>query len=636
MVGPVRCYSGRFLESGANGLHAGPAGANGPQVDAMKDSVVAVVNATLNALKERGVLTLAAGLPSFVVEAAKNPAHGDFACNVAMTLAKSEGKAPRVIAEAIVNGLVDDAKLFTRIEIAGPGFLNLSLADRAFHRVVRQIAAAGTSWGCSPPTGKKVLVEFVSANPTGPIHIGHARGTFVGDALARLLSAAGHDVTREFYTNDAGHQVEVLGRTLFKRYRESFCELITLEPGEYPGDYVKEIAAVWKGEDGDRWLKCDVTEALPRAQEVAIRENIKRIRETLVLANVTHDVYFSERALHTTGKVMQTAQEYIHLNATYVADQARGTEDKTRRAESKAAQFEEQQEGGTWLMTSAHGDAEDRIILRKDGSPVYLTADLAYHREKFQRGFDRIIDVFGADHAGHLPRLKAGMKLLGLDAAKLEFVIVQMVRIVRGGVEVKASKRAGNVFELKDLIEEAGVDACRFIFLMKTTNAQMEFNLDLIGNQSKENPVFYFQYGHARCAAILRKAIEEGQPFLGVDALSDEQLAVLILPEEKLLLKKLSQLPEVVAAAASSSEPHRVLYFCQELIAEFHSYYSKYKRTERVISDDKTKTQGRLALVAVLKQTLKNAFLILGVDAPEVMNRVIDDDEADPDESPGV
>ena len=599
----------------------------------MKDAVTAVVTATLNALKERGVLTLAGGVPAFVVEPAKNPAHGDFACNVAMMLSKSEAKPPRSIAEAIVSGLVDDDKLLTKIEVAGPGFLNLTLADRAFHRVVRQVAAAGTSWGRSSPTGKKVLVEFVSANPTGPIHVGHARGTFVGDALARLLAAAGHDVTREFYANDYGNQVDTLARTLYKRYRELFGETITLKDGEYPGDYVKDIARIWQDEDGDKWLAFDESAALIRAQEIGIRENLKSIQATLLLANVTHDVYFSEASLHTGGKVIETAQEYVSRGATYIADEARGTDDKKRREDSKAAQFEERQEGGTWLMTSLHGDAEDRIILRKDGTPVYLTADLTYHHQKFLRGFDRIIDVFGADHAGHIGRLKAGMKLLGFDEKKLEFVVVQMVRIVRDGVEVKASKRKGNVFELKEFIEEAGVDACRFIFLMKTTNAQMEFDLDLIGRQSKENPVFYFQYGHARCAAVLRKAIEEGQPFAGFDAVTDEHLATLVLPEEKLLLKKMSQLPEVVASAASASEPHRVLYFCQDLISEFHSYYTKYKKTERVVSADKTKTQGRLALVATLKQTLKNAFLILGVDAPDVMTRAEegaadDDDDA--------
>lgn len=598
------------------------------QVESMKHAVVNVVTATLHALRAAGTLKLESGVPAFSVDPPKNAAHGDFAVNVAMMLSKGEGKPPRAIAEDIVKGLVDTDGLVTKLEIAGPGFLNVTLADKAFHEVARQVGAASL-WGTSPRSGKKMLVEFVSANPTGPVHIGHARGTFVGDAVARLLDAAGHDVTREFYINDFGNQVEILARTIYKRYRELFGESITLVEGEYPAEYVIEIARVWRAEDGDRWLKSEENSALLRAREVGIRENMKHIRETLKLAHVHHDVYSSEAALHAAGKVTSTAQRYIELGVTYEADEARDTEGKKRREDSKAAQFEDRQRGGTWLTTSAHGDDEDRIILRKDGTPVYLTADLTYHREKFERGFDRIVDVFGADHGGHVARLKAGMTLLGFDAKKLDFVLVQIVRLVRDGVEVKVSKRKGTVFELKDLIEEAGADACRFMFLMKTAQAQIDFDLGLIEKQTKENPVFYFQYGHARCAAILRKAKEEGQEFVGFPAITAGQLATLVLPEEKLLLKKMSMLPEVVAAAATALEPHRVLYFCQDLISEFHSYYSKYKKTERVITDDKTKTQGRLALVAALKQTLKSAFLILGVDAPDVMATLVavDDEE---------
>ena len=489
----------------------------------MKEAVVAVVTATLNALKARGELRLENGVPAFSVDPPKNAAHGDFAVNVAMVLSKAEGKPPRAIAELIVNdmvkGGVDDKRVIARVDIAGPGFLNVTLADAAFHDVVRQVGQAAL-WGTSPRSGKKVLVEFVSANPTGPVHIGHARGTFVGDAVARLLDAAGHDVTKEFYINDFGNQIDTLGRTILKRYRELFGESITLAEGEYPAEYVIEIARVLKAEDGDRWLKGDETAALARAKEVGIRENMRAIKETLKLANVAHDIYGSEAALHHAGKVKATAQRYVELGATYEADEARRKDGDTKvvRAESKAAQFEERQQGGTWLKTSEHGDAEDRIILRKDGSPVYLTADLAYHKEKFDRGFDRMIDVFGADHGGHVPRLKAGMTLLGFDAKKLDFILVQIVRLVRDGVEVKVSKRKGTVFELKDLIEEAGADACRFMFLMKTANAQMDFDLGLVEQQTKDNPVFYFQYGHARCASVLTKAWPCSAAFFKTDA----------------------------------------------------------------------------------------------------------------------
>lgn len=593
----------------------------------MKDLVVTAVTDTLHALQGQGVLRLPAGVPAFSVDPPKQAAHGDFACNVAMMLSKPEGKAPRAIAEAIVASLVDRAGVIAGVEIAGPGFLNIRLKDKAFHDVIRAVATAGEGWGTSPPTGQKVLVEFVSANPTGPVHIGHARGTFVGDALSRLLKAAGHAVTREFYVNDFGKQVETLGRTVYKRYRELFGETISLVEGEYPAAYVIDLAKAWRDEDGDRWLNAPEDVAVARAMEVGIRENLKAIRSTLALAHVEHDVYASEAELQRNGLVRRIVDDYKARDATYEAAAATGTEASVRREESKAAHYEEQQLGGTFLKTSLHGDAEDRIILRKDGTPVYLTADLAYHKQKYDRGFDRMINVFGADHGGHVPRLKAGMTLLGEDANKLDVVLVQIVRLTRDGQEVKVSKRKGTVYELRDLIDEVSADVCRFLFLMKSANAQIEFDFAVVEQQGKDNPVFYFQYGHARCAAILRKAIEVGTAFVGLTHVTEASLARLVLPEEKALLKKMSLLQETVASAANALEPHRVLYFCQDLIADFHGYYTKYKKTERMISDDVELTQGRLAMVAALKQTLKSAFAILGVDAPEQMTAAPDESD---------
>jgi arginyl-tRNA synthetase len=468
----------------------------------------------------------------------------------------------------------------------------------------------------------------VSANPTGPVHIGHARGTFVGDGIARLLDAAGHDVTREFYINDFGRQVETLGRTVFKRYLQLFGREITLAEGEYPGAYVIEIAKALREQDGEKWLGASEAEALGRCVALAIEENLKRIRASLALAKVQHDVYFSEATLHANGAVRAVVDVYAVRGATYEADIARGTEDKVRREESKSAQYAERQQGGTFLKTSEHGDDEDRIILRRDGTPVYLTADLAYHKAKFDRGFDRCVDVFGADHSGHVPRIRAGMTLLGIDSARMQFVLVQIVRLTRNGEEVKVSKRRGTVYELDDLIEEVGADPCRFMFLMKSANSQMDFDLSLLEKKSSDNPVFYFQMGHARCAQILLKARETGRTFLGAEGLTDAMLATLTLPEERAILKKVSQLPAVVAQAAEALEPHKVLYFCQELIAEFHGYYTKYKNTERVVSDDPLKTQGRLAMVSALKQTLKCAFGIFGIDAPDYMEAPAEEADA--------
>ncbi|MDC0710676.1 arginine--tRNA ligase [Stigmatella sp. ncwal1] len=591
----------------------------------MRQKVRALINDTLTALKNAGTLKLEQ-VPGYTVEAPKNPAHGDWSVNVAMMLTKPEGKPPRDIAQAIVKGLVDPQGIVTKAEVAGPGFLNFTLKEQVHQQVAREVLLAGETFGHQAPksTGKRVMVEFVSANPTGPVHIGHARGAFMGDAVSRLLEAAGHDVTREFYINDYGKQVETLGRTVHKRYRQLFGQHVELGEGEYPAEYVIDIAKGWKEAVGERYLHAPESEWLPEAMAVGIRENLKAIRDTLQQANIRHDVFFSEASLHASGKVLAVVEEYKQRGATYEAAEAERTGEKVRHEDSKAAQYTERQRGGTFLRTSQHGDDEDRIILRHDGTPVYLTADLAYHQEKYRRGFDRIIDVLGADHAGHTPRISAGMALLGLDVKKLEFLLVQLVRITRGGEEVKVSKRKGTVFELEDLIHEAGADVCRFLFLVKTANSRFDFDLDLVKKQSKDNPVFYFQYGHARCASILKKAAEKGTPFVGLEGLTPAHLARLTLPEELSMLKKMSQLPDVVASAAERLEPHHVLYFCQELITDFHSYYTKYK-TDPIISGDADKTQGRLGLVAALKQTLRSAFALLGIQAPEYM-------EAPPDE----
>jgi arginyl-tRNA synthetase len=582
----------------------------------MRQTVRDWIDRALSSLKASGQLKLEQA-PNFSVDPPKQEGRGDFASNVALLLAKSEQRKAPELATLIASAL--DLQGLASVEVAGP-FLNFTLADALIQRVAREVLLAGDAFGrAATPTGRKVMVEFVSANPTGPLHIGHARGAFVGDALARLASAAGHDVTREFYVNDFGKQVETLGRTVHKRYRQLFGDQVELGPGEYPGEYVIEIARALKDEDGERWRKATEAEWLPRCVEIAIRENMARIRETLAKANISHEVFTSEAELHAAGSVRDVVEVFRARGATYEADRARDTEHRRRNEDTKAAQFAEQQQGGTFLCTSGQGDDEDRVILRKDGSPVYLTADLAYHKAKFDRGFDRCIDVWGADHAGHVPRIRAGLRLLGVDDARMIFVLVQMMRIVRDGEEVKLSKRKGEVFELSDLIEEVGPDACRFIFLLRAANSQFDFDLAAVKAESSENPVFYFQYGHARCSQILKKAAESGRPFVGVSELSDAALARLTLPEERALLKKMSLLPDLVASAAEALEPHRVLYFCQELIAGFHAYYSKYKNTERVLSDDAELSQGRLALVAALRQTLRSAFGILGISAPDYM-----------------
>ncbi len=548
-------------------------------------------------------------VPSVSVELPKNPDHGDYACNIAMILAKPLGLPPREIALKITQNLKDPESVIASAEIAGPGFMNLKLSNASLQKVIPEILKQGVNYGRHAKNNQKVLVEFVSANPTGPLHLGHARPAFLGDAVSRLLKAAGYEVTREFYVNDAGNQVQTLGRSVYARYCELFGQKIELAKDAYPGEYIIEIAKKLKALDGDKWLTRE--DYLPRCMEIGIAENLRDVRETLQSAGIEFDTWYSEQSLHDKNAISKVIQDYLDRGMLYEAQQAIGTINKVRRDESKSAQYAHQQEGGTFLKTSQFGDEEDRIILRKNGTPVYLVADIAYHQEKFARGFDRLIDVFGADHSGHVPRMRACMRALGLDDKKLDFLLVQMVRMLKDGQEMRFSKRSGQIIELREFIEDVGVDVVRVVFLMRSANTQFDFDLDLALKKSSENPVFYLQYGHARMATILTKA-----QFEGVDS---QILSRLTLPEERNMLKKMAAYPEIILSAAKSLEPHRVLFYCQDLIAEFHAYFTQYRHTERIISDDLELTQARLGLVMALKQTLSNALSTLGISAPEHM-----------------
>ena len=558
---------------------------------------------------------------NFTVNEPKNTEHGDYSTNIAMVLAKPMQKQPRALAESLATELRKNSALYTRVEIAGPGFINLSLQDEAIQKVLPDVLRAGVSYGLHKSAHpKRILVEFVSANPTGPIHLGHARGTFIGDALVRLLRAIGNDVTSEFYINDTGNQVQTLGRSIYLRYRELFGEDISLGAGEYPGAYIIDIANTLKDRDGDKWLNAAESEAISYCTQFGIDENMKVIKATLEQAGVNFDSWYSERDLHAKNLPHRLLEDYRRLGMLYEAEEALGTSNKVRRDDSKSAHYAHQQLGGVFLRTSQFGDEEDRIVLRKNGTPVYLVADLAYHREKYERGFDVMIDVFGADHANHVQRLKAGMQAAGLNPHQLQFVTVQIVRMMRAGKEVRFSKRTGEVEELSDLLNEVGSDVARFVFLMRAANSQFDFDLDQALKKTSDNPVFYVQYGHARMATLLKRAADMGRPFADADELRVEILAHLALPEERTMIKKIASYPDVVLAAANNLEPHRILYYCQEMIAEFHSYFTKYRNTERIISDNRDLTIARLGLVAAMKQTLFNALSLLGISAPESMH----------------
>lgn len=559
-------------------------------------------------------------LDKFTIVRSKNAQFGDFAANIAMLIAREEKKAPRDIAELLVNKLKEITTIFAKVEIAGPGFINLTLNNQSLSTIIPEVLLAGQNYGKSTTEPKKrVLIEFVSANPTGGLHLGHARGAFVGDALVRLFKAAGFEVTSEFYVNDVGNQVETLARTIHKRYRELFGEKITIEKNEYPGAYVIDIAEALKKIHGDKWLHKKEDEWLIPLAQFGVDYNLALIKRSLNNVDIEIDSFYKEHQLHENGSLDKLMKAYEERAMLYEALEAHGTKEKVRREESKAAQFAHLQQGGWFLKTSQFGDDEDRIVRRKDGRFVYLTADLAYHYEKFNRGFDIIIDVLGGDHSGHIGRIKAGMQALGHDPKRLQFSVVQMVRLLRNGQEVRFSKRAGEVASIDDLILEVGKDAARFVFLMRSPSSQFDLDLDILTLENHDNPVFYVQYGHARMATILKKARLEKNLSVNPKDFGVKEQECLNLPEERELILKITELPEVVREAALSLEPHRVIYYCQDLIKSFHGYFTKYRHSEKIISDDELKTKARLALVNALKETIYNALSFLGIEAPDYM-----------------
>lgn len=550
----------------------------------------------------------------------KNPQFGDFSINTAMLIAKSEGKSPLQIAQALADKLKADEN-FSNVSVANPGFVNLSLSDLLLSKAIAGINLQKKDYGKSTlPNKSKILVEFVSANPTGPLHLGHAWGAFIGDAVCRLLKAAGFDVVKEYYVNDTGNQIDTLARTIYKRYQELFGRTITIEKGEYPGGYVIDIAKKLKERDGDIWLDKPEKDWILPLSEFGVECNLTQIKKVLNEINIDYDSWYFESKLHKNNSLDVLIEEYEKKGMLYDAEEPLLDKEKVRRKESKASSFSHMQEGGTFLKTTLFGDEEDRIVKRKDGRYVYFTADLAYHHEKFLRGFDKIINIFGADHAGHVIRMKAAMQALGHDIAKMNFILTQMVKVVRDGKEVKFSKRAGQVYGIDDLVEDIGPDAARFVFLMKSPSSQFELDLDNLTQQNNDNPVFYVQYGHARMATILNKAKQEHGLEIQNNFGAHEQ-KLLVLPEEREMILAISEFEDTVTRAALSLEPHKIIYFAHGLVKLFHSYFTKYRNDEKIISENKSLTLARLSLVSAVKQTLQNSLLFLGISAPEHMKQ---------------
>ena len=559
---------------------------------------------------------------AFTVDPSRDPRHGDFAVNAAMVLAKPAGRPPRELAQGIVEEIraVDGGRSIESIEIAGPGFVNVKLRPEIWLAGLAEVERQGDRFGRTEVgKGRRVNVEFVSANPTGPMHVGHGRNAVTGDAVASLLDWSGHTVIREYYVNDYGAQVQTLARSVHLRYQELLGRSVDMPPRSYPGAYVIDIARALVGEFGPRFLDAPEAEWLDLFRDRAVVHVLGMIRADLRAVHISFDVWSSEKNLYQSGTVQRFLEDLEAKDLVYWGRLPPPRSRKGLPAQATGAQNEEglsESEDLLLFRSSRHGDEVDRPVKKADGTPTYFCADIAYHWDKRQRS-DQLVDVLGADHGGYVPRLKAALEALGGSRQDLHVVLIQMVNLTRGGEAVKMSKRAGNVVSLQEVVDEVGCDATRFMFLTRRADAQLDFDLELAKRQTLDNPVFYVQYGHARLARILERAAQAGaaQPRFDVGTLS-----VLTAPEEMDLVKRILSFPDLLAGAALAWEPHRVAFWLQEIIGAFHSYYTQGKKSgERFIGADPVKTAARLAMARALKQVLANGLAVLGVSAPERM-----------------
>lgn len=525
-------------------------------------------------------------LPPLLLEPPKQKEFGDLATNVALIWAKQLRKPPRVIAEIILKSVEDPDGILARAEVGGAGFLNFSFSPKFCYQRLRDIDA-GRGLDLDLGRGEKVQVEFASANPTGPLHVGHGRVAVIGDVLARLLQAAGFAVEKEYYVNDTGRQIEHLGLSVYVRYRELYGEEVHFPEDGYPGDYVRDLAREAKRRWGGKLLKAEREEAIGFLSRFSGEALLEGIRRDLANFGIAFDHFVSERELRERREVEQTIGLLRSQGLLY------------------------REEGAEWFRATAYGDDKDRTVVKSDGELTYFASDIAYHRNKFERGFKKLVNVWGADHHGYVSRIKAAMKALGYDPEVLRVVLVQLVQLTRCGEPVRMGKRLGEFVSLREVLEEVGTDAARFFFLMRKSDSHLDFDLELAKKESSENPVFYVQYAHARISSIFDQARQTG---LDVDRamLRDVRLERLEQPEELELIKTVVQYPDVVEESVRELEPHRVVFYLLELAGEFHRYYNRF----RVISDDKELTGARLVLVRNVQKIVRSGLNLLGVQAP--------------------
>lgn len=554
----------------------------------MKKRIARLLEKSVNSCIEKEVLKKTA-VPFIEVEPPREGSHGDYASNIAMVFASSQRESPRRIAERLVENIDDSDRILDKVEIAGPGFINFFIRSNVWPTLLEEVDTLGEEYGKSNiGEGTRVQVEFVSANPTGPLHIGHARGAVIGDTIANILQASGFSVSREYYINDAGNQMNMLGESVYHRYME------LIGPGEtgfpenyYQGQYITELAREIYVKFGDRF-DSDKVGAIPFMTEYAAAAILEGIKEDLEALGVTFDRYFSEKELYTRDSVAKILKKLRKEGFIY-------------------------EEGGAlWFKTIDFGDEKDRVVVRENGEPTYFAADIAYHQDKYSRGFDKIINVWGADHHGYIPRMQAGIQALGRKEEDLEVVLVQLVNLLRGGVPVPMSTRTGEFVTTREVTDEVGKDGVRYNFLMRRSNSHLDFDLELAKAQSSENPVYYVQYAHARISSIMRLAMEQGYRIPVYDDIRPDLLAA---PEEHELAKLIDTFPEIVEGSAKTLEPHRIPYYINDLASKFHSFYNRHK----VVSDNDELTKARLFLIKTTAIVIRNALRLLGVSAPERM-----------------
>ena len=552
----------------------------------MKTVIKQIIHDALEKAQQEGELELSS-FPEIVVEKPKDEKMGDFSTNIGMTLARSERKNPKTIAESVARHLKSGD--LSKVEVAGPGFINIKMSQEFFLKRLRNAVSQGENFGSSDSgQGTKVMIEFVSANPTGPLHVGHGRGAAVGDCLARIMKKAGYDLSTEYYINDVGNQMNFLGRSTWLRYRELKGEAIKFPEDHYRGDYIKDIAQKVIDQKGDEFLNKPEEECVSFFRRFAKDNILKGIEKDLSEFRVNFDNWFSEESLYEDKSVEKAVDWLKGQGHVYEKD------------------------GAVWLKSSAFDDDKDRVIVKQTGERTYFCSDIAYHQNKINRGFKKLINLMGADHHGYVPRMEAVLEAMGYDKKIFKILLVQFVSLLRAGEKVSMSTRSGEFETLQEVVSEVGVDATRYFFLMRSSDTHLDFDLELAKKETPDNPVFYIQYAHARICSIFRAAEENG---LIWDSSAGVDLAPINEDEEFAIIQAILAFPEIVEKSARALEVHRISHYLLDLVSRFHGYYSRH----RVISDDKSLTQARLFLLDAMRITIRNGFELMGISSPEKM-----------------